>query len=122
MSKPKTSLFIFLVIVILIAIIALFGPEEKSLGSNVRIVYLHGAWVITAEIALLLAGASSAMALITRRQVFHRWSARHGIDHAPPGFSSLVGCIGAHRHFLLGHLSAAFTVGNASQLERPVPY
>jgi len=78
MSKPKTSLFIFLVIVILIAIIALFGPEEKSLGSNVRIVYLHGAWVITAEIALLLAGASSAMALITRRQVFHRWSAALG--------------------------------------------
>lgn len=78
MSKPKTSLYIFIAIVILIAIMALFGPEEQSLGSNVRIVYVHGAWVISAEIALSLAGLAGAVALITRRPVFHRWSAALG--------------------------------------------
>jgi len=78
MSKPKTNISIFIAIVVLIAIIALFGPEEQSLGSNVRIVYVHGAWVITAEIALSLAGAAGALALITRRDVFHRWSAALG--------------------------------------------
>jgi len=78
MSKPKTNISLFIAFVILIAIIALFGPEEQSLGSNVRIVYLHGAWVVTAEIALTLAGLSGATALITRREVFHRWSAALG--------------------------------------------
>jgi hypothetical protein len=33
----------------------LFGPEEKSLGANVRIVYLHGAWVLSAELAFVAA-------------------------------------------------------------------
>ena len=51
MPKLKTPLTLFFITVIVIALLALFGPEDKSLGSNVRIVYLHGAWVLTAELA-----------------------------------------------------------------------
>jgi hypothetical protein len=61
-----------------IAVLTLFGPEEKSLGSNVRLVYLHGAWVLTAEIAFLLAALAGLLGLVLRRDIFHAWSAALG--------------------------------------------
>jgi hypothetical protein len=78
MSKPKTNFNLFIVTVALIAIIALLGPEEQSLGSNVRIVYLHGAWVLTAELVLVMSGLAGLVALLTPRQTFHQWSAALG--------------------------------------------
>ena len=63
---------------IVIALLALFGPEEKSLGANVRIVYLHGAWVLSAEVAFVAAALSGLIALITKRGIFHQWSAALG--------------------------------------------
>ena len=50
------------------------GPAEKSLGSNVRVVYLHGVWVWAALAAFLAAAATGAIALLTRREALHRWS------------------------------------------------
>src|SRR5215212_580584 len=78
MSKLKSSLSLFFITVIVIALLALFGPEEKSLGANVRIVYLHGAWVLSAELVFVAAGLAGAIGLITRHEVFHRWSAALG--------------------------------------------
>jgi hypothetical protein len=78
MSKTKSNLLLFVVSVILIALLALFGPEEQSLGANVRIVYLHGAWVLTAELVLLLAGLAGLIGLLTPRKDFHGWSAALG--------------------------------------------
>lgn len=78
MSKSKSHLFLFFVSVILVFLLALFGPEEKDLGANVRIVYLHGAWVLTAELALLLAGLAGLVGLLTPRKEFHGWSAALG--------------------------------------------
>jgi hypothetical protein len=63
-----------IVLTIFIILFSLLGPEEKSLGANVRIVYLHGAWVLTAIVALAAAGLSGLAGLITRRQGWHRWS------------------------------------------------
>jgi hypothetical protein len=78
MSRLKSPLFLFLASVVLIALIALFGPEDKSLGANVRIVYLHGAWVLTAEIAFILAGVAGFLALIRSRPQLDNWSAALG--------------------------------------------
>ncbi len=78
MLKLKSPLSWFLILVILIGLLTLFGPEEKSLGANVRIVYLHGAWVLTAELAFLAAGVAGLLALVTKREQFHRWSAALG--------------------------------------------
>ena len=78
MSKLKSPLTLFFITLILIALLAFFGPEEKSLGSNVRIVYLHGAWVLTAEVAFLAAGIAGLIALITKRKTMHNWSAALG--------------------------------------------
>lgn len=78
MFRSKSNLLLFFVVVIVIALLALFGPEEQSLGANVRIVYLHGAWVLTAELVLLLAGLAGLIGLVTPRKDFHNWSAALG--------------------------------------------
>jgi hypothetical protein len=78
MSKIKTPLILFLSTVIVIALLALFGPEEKSLGANVRIVYLHGAWVLSAEVAFVAAAIAGVLAFLTKRDGFHQWSAALG--------------------------------------------
>lgn len=78
MTRSRSPLTLFFITIIVIALLALFGPEEKSLGSNVRIVYLHGAWVMTAELAFIAAGLAGLVALITRRNIFHKWSAALG--------------------------------------------
>lgn len=74
----KSRLPQLLIVLLLIVILALFGPEEQSLGSNVRLVYLHGAWVLTAEIAFLAAALAGLLGLILRRGMFHAWSAALG--------------------------------------------
>ena len=78
MSKLKTPLTMFFITGIVIALLAAFGPEEKSLGANVRIVYLHGAWVLTAEIAFFAAAIVALIAFISRGDIFHQWSAALG--------------------------------------------
>ena len=78
MVKLKSSTSYFFITVIAIALLTLLGPEEKSLGANVRIVYLHGAWVLTAEIAFFAAALAGLLGLILRKDIFHTWSAALG--------------------------------------------
>ena len=78
MKKSRSFLLYFLITVVGIALLTLFGPEEKSLGSNVRIVYLHGAWVLTAEVAFIAAALAGLLGLILHRDIFHSWSAALG--------------------------------------------
>ena len=79
MNTFKTHPFLwFLLTVGLIGGIAFLGPEVKELGSNVRLVYLHGAWVLAAEIAFVGAGILGLLALLLRHPVLHRWSAALG--------------------------------------------
>jgi hypothetical protein len=61
-----------------ILVFTLLGPAEHSLGTRVRIVYLHGAWVWTAMAAFMLAGLFGAAGLFTRRGTFHCWSGALG--------------------------------------------
>lgn len=78
MFKRTSPLLLFFAILLMIAVLALFGPEEQSLGSNVRIVYLHGAWVLAAEVAFAAAALAGLLALVLRREGLHRWSAALG--------------------------------------------
>jgi hypothetical protein len=78
MSKLKSPITLFMATLIVIALLAFFGPEERSLGASVRIVYLHGAWVLAAELAFLAAGLAGLIGLVTRRANFHSWSAALG--------------------------------------------
>lgn len=70
-KSPVAQFFIALTAILLLT---LLGPQEKSLGSNVRIVYLHGAWVLTALVAFLAAGVMGVLALFARRERYHRLS------------------------------------------------
>ena len=78
MLKRIHPLWLFLLTLILITVLSLFGPADQTLGSNVRIVYLHGAWVLTAEFVLILAGLAGVVALVTRRDLFFDWTAALG--------------------------------------------
>ena len=78
MTKTKSPLIYFSITVIVIALLTLFGPEERSLGANVRIVYLHGAWVLAAEVAFIAAALAGLLGLILRKEIFHAWSAALG--------------------------------------------
>jgi hypothetical protein len=49
----KSPLFYLLLLIPTITMIAILGLEEKTPGTNVRILYLHGTWVLTAIVALV---------------------------------------------------------------------
>jgi len=51
-----------------------FAPPEKTLGTNARVVYLHGVWVWAALAAFLAAALAGLAGLMTRRTEYHLWS------------------------------------------------
>jgi hypothetical protein len=71
----KSPFFWFVLAVLTTAALTALGPQEQSLGSNVRIVYLHGAWVLTAEGVLGLSAATGLLGILFRSQQLHNWSA-----------------------------------------------
>jgi len=78
MLKRISPLFLFFFVLLVIVILAFFGPEEQSLGANVRVVYLHGAWVLAAEAAFAFAALTGLMGFALRRKVLNAWSAALG--------------------------------------------
>ena len=70
----KSALFWFVLNLLAIIVVTAIGPAEKSLGTNVRVVYLHGAWVWAALICIFAAAVAGIVGLISRRQTAHYWS------------------------------------------------
>ncbi len=64
----------FLLILTIIAGFTAIGPAEQTLGTRVRIVYLHGAWVWTSLATFLAAAGVGLLGLVTRRERLHHWS------------------------------------------------
>jgi len=75
MSGLKSPFFWFILAVLTTAGLTALGPEEQSLGENVRIVYLHAAWVLTAEATLGLSAVVGLLGILARRERLHHWSA-----------------------------------------------
>lgn len=74
MKRLRKPFLAFLFTLVLLAILTSLGPVERSLGVNVRLVYLHGAWVWTAILAL---GSSALLALpgaFLDHRLSQRWS------------------------------------------------
>lgn len=69
-----TSLIWFALTLVAIGVLTAIGPAEKTLGSNVRVVYLHGVWVWASLAGFVLAGLAGLAALLTGREGWHRWS------------------------------------------------
>jgi hypothetical protein len=78
MFKQFSPLLWFFITVTMILGLSLVGPEEQSLGTNVRIVYLHGAWVLAAELAFAAAALIGLLGLVFRRPGLQRWSVALG--------------------------------------------
>jgi hypothetical protein len=78
LSAPYFAWIWFIVILLVIGIFTALGPAEHSLGTNIRIVYLHGAWVWASLAAFLIAGVFGSLGLITQRKTFHCWSNAFG--------------------------------------------
>ncbi|UCD99154.1 MAG: hypothetical protein JSV42_00065 [Chloroflexota bacterium] len=70
----KSPLLWFALTLLSIVVVAALGPAERSLGTNVRVVYLHGAWVWTALICIYSAAIAGLLGFITRRRNLHYWS------------------------------------------------
>jgi len=73
-SQVNLTLPAFLATLLAIGAMTAIGPVEKTLGANVRVVYLHGAWVWTALIALAGAGLTGLLGLIFRQENWQVWS------------------------------------------------
>lgn len=68
----------FVASIIAIGILTTIGPAEHSLGTHIRIVYLHAAWVWASLAAFLLAGFCGGFGLLTHRSNLHKWSKAFG--------------------------------------------
>lgn len=55
-------------------LLAALAPQEKTLGANARIVYLHGAWVWASLAGFAAAALVGLAAWITHRPGLHSWS------------------------------------------------
>ena len=74
LSGLKSPLSLFVLLLLVVALFTALGPAEKSLGTNVRVVYLHGAWVWSALTAIFAAGVVGLIGLILRGPRLHAWS------------------------------------------------
>jgi hypothetical protein len=70
----KSPILWMLVGFFLSAAFTTLGPEEATLGTNVRVVYLHGAWVWASLAAFIAAAIQGLIALIFRGENLHAWS------------------------------------------------
>ena len=78
MSRLRSPFFWFILALLTTAGLTALGPQDKSLGENVHIVYLHGSWVLTAEAVLGLSAAAGLLGILIRREAVQRWSAALG--------------------------------------------
>ena len=70
----KSPILWFCLILLMLAIFTAVGPTEKTLGTSVRVVYLHGAWVWAALTGFLVSGILGVGGLVTQRDDLQRWS------------------------------------------------
>ena len=96
------GLVISLIVLFCVTIaITFLTPLERTLGGNLRLVYLHGAWVWTGIVTFCAAGIFGLIALLLRNQSLHAWSRAIWLD----------GIV------FLGHVPAHVSGGHADQLE-----
>jgi ABC-type uncharacterized transport system permease subunit len=79
MSRRARPLLFAAALVAVALLLTRLGPSERTLGVNVRLVYLHGAWVWAALLGLGASAACGAIGLATRRAAWHDWSRALGL-------------------------------------------
>lgn len=64
----------FIIFSIATTVVTALGPAEKTLGTNARVVYLHGVWVWTSLAGFIAAALAGIAAWVFNRPVWHEWS------------------------------------------------
>jgi len=78
MPKFKKLIWLWLAIVAAAVIAVLLVPPEQTLGTVIRVIYFHGAWVWTGIALFGAAGVTGLLALLTRRVPVYTWSTALG--------------------------------------------
>ena len=78
MPKIRTLVSLWLVFVAAAVLLVLLVPPEQSLGTVIRLIYFHGAWVWTGIALFSAAGLIGLAAILTRRNSLSSWSAALG--------------------------------------------
>jgi hypothetical protein len=78
MSSLLSPLILFLFFSLATLGLGVIGPAEAVLGEGLRAVYLHGAWVWTALLAIGASGLLGIAAWVGSRPALHRWSTALG--------------------------------------------
>ncbi len=78
-SERKGSFLLFLATLALIALVTAVTPPEQSLGGNLRLILLHGAWVWAGLLAFGASAAAGLAGLLTRGSAWHAWSRALGL-------------------------------------------
>jgi len=74
MSARRRAWLVFFPIVAAAALLAAVVPTEQVLGSSLRVVYLHGAWVWAALLAFAAAALAGLVGFLLRKNGLHAWS------------------------------------------------
>lgn len=74
MRKYLSPPWLLLLSLLIILGLVFIGPAERTLGTNVRLVYLHGAWVWSALLSFSAAAVLGVVGLIRRSADTQRWS------------------------------------------------
>lgn len=75
MRRWLASPFVWLILcLVILTLMLLISPQERTLGANVRVVYLHGAWVWVALVCILASAGAGLFGLITRQEELQLWS------------------------------------------------
>ncbi len=74
MNKNPSQIYWLIFLSVLIAAVTFSAPSEKTLGSNARLVYLHGVWVWAALASFVAAGISGMIGWLKNSPAVHLWS------------------------------------------------
>jgi hypothetical protein len=74
MRRRTLYLLLFFFIILITIALSSIGPNERTLGHHVRLVYLHGVWVWTALLGFLLAAVFGLVGLLSKKLHHHAWS------------------------------------------------
>ncbi len=72
------GIWYFVITCVVIAILTSLGPAEHSLGTHIRVVYLHATWVWASLAAFIAAAIFGTLGLLLQRKSHHDWSKAFG--------------------------------------------
>ncbi len=78
MSFSRAAALRLLAFLMAAGLLAALSPPERTLGSSVRLIYLHGAWTWASILTLAGSAGFGLASLASRRREHYRWSAGLG--------------------------------------------